>query len=111
MWFEAAFTPYMARGPISQFITTTQCADTWWHNLLYIQVYTDAGPSCVGQTWYLAADMAMFIFSPLLLLPMFHWQEKKGWWGLKVWALFMVVFTLVPLGLTMKYQLPPYGIM
>ena len=111
VWFEAAFSLYVASGPLSRAIPISTCGENWWHNLLYIHIYVEDGPTCVGQTWYLATDMSLFLVSPLLLFPMFYWQEKQGWWGLKVWALFAFVFTLVPLGLTIKYGLPPYGIM
>ncbi len=60
---------------------------------------------CLGVTWYLAADTQMYVFSPLVVLPMYY--LRKSWMGLAWWGLNMVVFTIVPMALTIKHGLPP----
>ena len=30
------------------------------------------------ETWYLAAEMQMFIFSPMVIYPLWHWPRKAG---------------------------------
>ena len=35
------------------------------------------GDACLGQTWYLACDMQMYIVSPILIYPLF--KEWKIW--------------------------------
>lgn len=58
------------------------CQDYWWRNLLYIQNFFTFGDTCVGQTWYLASDMQMYVFAPVVLLPLI-WRPKLGmaWLG------------------------------
>ena len=84
------------------------CSEHWWELILYITNFTKEG-GCVGQTWYLVADMQMFIASPLLILPMFYWQ--KNHMGLKVWLLVLLAFSSVPLTITLLNGLPPYGLL
>jgi peptidoglycan/LPS O-acetylase OafA/YrhL len=38
---------------------------------------------CMGQTWYLAVDMQLFVVSPLLIYPLWRWKK----WGLAWLAL------------------------
>ena len=104
---EAQFTPnnkYVGSGyPVGN-----GCSEHWWEVILYITNFTKEG-GCVGQTWYLVADMQMFIASPLLILPMFYWQKNN--WGLKMWLLVLCAFSSVPLTITLLNGLPPYGLL
>ena len=84
------------------------CSEHWWEVILYITNFTKEG-SCLGQTWYLVADMQMFIMSPLLILPMFYWQNNHN--GLKLWLLALMIFSAVPLTITILNGLPPYGLL
>ncbi|CAH1110430.1 unnamed protein product [Psylliodes chrysocephalus] len=45
------------------------CHKYWWSFFFYLQNYVNYGDVCMIQTWYLSADMQMFIFSPILLIP------------------------------------------
>uniref|UniRef100_A0A914QCN5 Uncharacterized protein n=1 Tax=Panagrolaimus davidi TaxID=227884 RepID=A0A914QCN5_9BILA len=49
--------------------TDDQCKTYLWKNLLYI---TNFYPNemCLGHTWYLAADMQMFVLTPIILIPL-----------------------------------------
>ena len=49
------------------------CKKYWWTNLLYINnLYPwKMGDECIGWTWYLANDMQFYIFSPLILIPLY----------------------------------------
>ncbi|KAL5284197.1 hypothetical protein ACFFRR_006461 [Megaselia abdita] len=51
------------------------CAKNWWMNLLYIQNYATFD-LCLGQTWYLAIDFQLFLFSPLILYGFWKWGRK-----------------------------------
>ena len=82
------------------------CEMNWWSNLLYINNFVGPNNQCLAQAWYLACDMQFYWYSPLLLIPMFKYQ-KGNRWGLKWWLLNLVVFTVVPIALTVKYNLPP----
>ncbi len=108
MGFASTLYLKFLTGPLAPLYSVSGCNENWWYNLLYIQIYTDEGLSCIGQTWYLAADMAMFVCSPVVLLPLYYWNKNN--WGTKWWAALTVFFMAVPLGQTIKYELPPFGI-
>ena len=68
-----------------------ECKEKWYRNLLYIQTFNEDSSGCIGQTWFLATDMWFFIFSPLIIYPL--WLSKFGrpqkvaaylWWFLFV---------------------------
>jgi len=71
---------YLGDGPLWQ-ISIYQgklCEDTWWRNLLYIQNFFKIEDVCLGQSWYLAADMQMYLFlGPAVLLPLV-WRPLLG---------------------------------
>ena len=43
--------------------------------MTYNQIF-GAKEACIGHTWYLAFDMIVFLFSPLVIYP--FWLAKKG---------------------------------
>ena len=49
------------------------CSKYWWTNLFYINnLYPwRMEENCIGWTWYLANDMQFYIFSPLILIPLY----------------------------------------
>ena len=49
------------------------CEKYWWTNLLYINnIYPwKLEDECIGWTWYLANDMQFYIFSPLIIIPLY----------------------------------------
>ena len=74
------------------------CRRDWWSHMLYVNNYLplnnyrflmDAS-YCMNETWYLACDMQLFIFSPLLIYPL--WKSK--WTGL-AWNLAVMSVSLV----------------
>ncbi|XP_037077460.1 nose resistant to fluoxetine protein 6-like [Pollicipes pollicipes] len=88
--FISTLYAYLGTGPYwgaANMGTPQICRDNWWTNMLYINNLVDMDKQCVGQTWYLANDMQMFIFSPLVLLPLHHWP-KLG----QLWIIFLVCF-------------------
>ena len=70
---------HLADGPLYHFITWEgsglyqTCSKYWWTNLLYINNFYpwELKDECIGWTWYLANDMQFYIFSPLLLIPLY----------------------------------------
>ena len=52
------------------------CDRVWWKLLLYVHNFADE-KSCFTPTWFLASDMQMYVFSPLLLVPLFY-SSKLG---------------------------------
>ena len=76
VWF---LTMHLADGPIYHLVAWEEshlyqsCRKYWWTNLLYINNFYPwkLSDECVGWTWYLANDMQFYIFSPLLLIPLY----------------------------------------
>ena len=54
-------------------VTYKACSKYWWTNLFYINnLYPwQLEKECIGWTWYLANDMQFYIFSPLILIPLY----------------------------------------
>ncbi len=104
-------------GPLGVFQENKVCMEDWWKNLLYIGIYEGTYSSCMVHSWYLAADWAMFIFSPIVMLPMYYlwrWGKRKRgykkWSWLIMWTALFIGFTMVPIGITVRNGMPPYGI-
>ncbi|VDD90190.1 unnamed protein product [Enterobius vermicularis] len=69
--FATVISDYVTFGPIlfHEMVNAGPCKTEWWSNVLYInKMY--ANFQCLTHTWYLAADMQMYIFAPLLLIPL-----------------------------------------
>ena len=88
-------------------ITTGYCKRHWWTNLLYINNLLYYDEACVGQTWYLACDMQFFLVSPLVFFPLYKSRNNNNNWGLKWWGFLFVVFTVVPIAISLEHNLPP----
>ncbi|XP_045130662.1 O-acyltransferase like protein-like [Portunus trituberculatus] len=48
------------------------CAKNWWKDVTFINNFN--GGSCLGQTWYIAADMQMYLVAPLVILPIYYYS-------------------------------------
>ena len=44
--------------------------------MTYNQIFGANDEACIGQTWYLAFDMIVFLVSPIVIYP--FWLAKKG---------------------------------
>lgn len=63
---------HIAQGPLDPFLKTIMpnaCYDHWWSFFLFIQNYVHYENMCLLTTWYLSADMQMFLASPLIIIP------------------------------------------
>ena len=49
-----------------------------WH-LSYSNIFYMESNLCLGQTWYLSAEMICFFLSPLIIYPL--WAGKKAAWS------------------------------
>ena len=48
------------------------CDRIWWQLFLYVHNFAGYGQNgCLAPSWYLAADLQMYVFSPLILIPLF----------------------------------------
>uniref|UniRef100_A0A914X4X3 Acyltransferase 3 domain-containing protein n=1 Tax=Plectus sambesii TaxID=2011161 RepID=A0A914X4X3_9BILA len=46
------------------------CPDNWWINFLYLTNIVDYQNQCYVISWYLATDMQIYIFAPIVLIPL-----------------------------------------
>ncbi|XP_049816609.1 O-acyltransferase like protein-like [Schistocerca nitens] len=53
------------------------CRRHWYLNLLFLNNYVATEEICVAQSWYLSADMQLFVAAPLLVWPL-HWWRRAG---------------------------------
>ena len=97
---------FITEGPLS-FKTQyngNACEANWWQVILYITNLT-GNIACLGQTWYLMCDMQLFFLAPLVILPLYYWQENFYHLGLKLWLAVITLFTMVPIGITCANQM------
>uniref|UniRef100_A0A8R1YBV3 Acyl_transf_3 domain-containing protein n=1 Tax=Pristionchus pacificus TaxID=54126 RepID=A0A8R1YBV3_PRIPA len=83
-------------------VTTDYCSTSWWVELLYLQNWVDLQNPCLGYSWYLATDLQMYIFTPLLLIPL----AIKPIIGFIVAVIVLVVSTATNIFLVYHYHWP-----
>lgn len=73
--------PWMGAGPLWHETVdplVNGCRTGWWTNLLFINnVYRTSLKGCVSYSWYLAADLQLYIFSLVVLIPLLR-KPKLG---------------------------------
>ncbi len=70
---------HLADGPIYPRVAWEEsagyqnCKRYWWTNLLYINnIYPwQMNDGCIYWSWYLANDMQFYVFSPLIIIPLY----------------------------------------
>ncbi|XP_017091603.2 nose resistant to fluoxetine protein 6 [Drosophila bipectinata] len=70
--------PIVSGGPLFKggYSGREGCEKGWYWSLLFVQNYTNE--ICLGQTWYLAVDMQLFLISPILLIALYKWGKKAA---------------------------------
>ncbi|PSN40343.1 hypothetical protein C0J52_17060 [Blattella germanica] len=69
---------HLASGPlwdIKMSWLPTNCKKNWWSAIFHIQNYLHPDEMCLPVTWYLSADMQLYLLSPLILLPLIKWPR------------------------------------
>ncbi|XP_053698547.1 nose resistant to fluoxetine protein 6-like [Sabethes cyaneus] len=80
IFLECAVMKRLIDGPIGQhFIGESQenCRRWWWANLLFINNYIQTDEPCMIQSWYLAADMQLFIYGLTVMMLIWRWPQLK----------------------------------
>ncbi|KAB0804823.1 hypothetical protein PPYR_01793 [Photinus pyralis] len=91
----ATWLPHFARGPLWDQVVGREyrsCRKNWWANLLYINNYYEEKNMCLPHSWYLAADIQLFLYSLLLLSII--WKNRRI--ASKVFAASLIMGVLVP---------------
>ena len=109
--FHATLLKFFAFAPQSNLIyprLSYGCQKHWSKSLLYVNnlrwVSQDKHmvQSCLGQTWYMASDMQMFLVSPFIIWSL--WKKEKT--GLILSGVLMVAATIVPFTLSWVQDYP-----
>ena len=102
------------------------CRNAWWMQILYVnnlvprqedeivncgflvshftyQLMKFACLQCMGETWYLACDMQMFLVCPFLIYPLWRWKKLGVVWLASV--LFSSIAGII--AVYIMYDLPP----
>jgi len=75
--------------------------------LQFEQGYLTADAPCMGQTWYLATEMQMFLLTPFLLLSMYWIEQRKGiTWSLSLACTLVILNTIEIAGLAAAKEWP-----
>lgn len=59
LWFEATQRVHQS------------CAQNWWRHLLHVANFIDTRQMCFIHYWYIAADMQLFLFGPLIMFLLY----------------------------------------
>ncbi|KAK4296233.1 hypothetical protein Pmani_031262 [Petrolisthes manimaculis] len=88
----ATLSELVVSGPLSGYLQPflRACRHNWWMDLtlttnLILPHLPDMGPqyqggTCLGHTWYVDVDTQLFIFMPLVLLPLYFYPRKGRVW-------------------------------
>ena len=80
------------------------CDRVWWQLFLYVHNFAGIGQNaCMGPTWFLAADLQMFVFSPFILIPLFCFPKL----GLVVTGLFIAGSIIYAFSMSWLHQFIP----
>ncbi|KAK0407463.1 hypothetical protein QR680_019207 [Steinernema hermaphroditum] len=103
--FYVAYLKHFTIGPteLQEDAMMENCQDNWWTNILYINNLVHDKKMCYSITWYLAADMQMYVFSPILLIALFI----NHWIGLAVGVGILAISTGANYGTFYKYHFYP----
>ena len=66
--------PSMGSGPLwyEYFdVQLAKCSKNWWTTLTFINNWFDESQMCLLHTWYLSADIQLFIISLFFIIPLY----------------------------------------
>ncbi|KAI9559818.1 hypothetical protein GHT06_013825 [Daphnia sinensis] len=105
--FIATLMVYIGTGPnwYNVVIASEGCRITWWRQFLYINNLfpTDMNVQCMGETWYIAVDMQLFVLAPLLIYPLWRWKKT----GLILLAIVTLATLAANFAVYAIYSFPP----
>jgi peptidoglycan/LPS O-acetylase OafA/YrhL len=93
---------YFGSGPLypPQGFEPVSCRKMWWINALYLNnLFLDEKEMCFGVSWFLACDMQMHWFAPILVVPL---ALGKVTFALNL-AAFLLLACSVSIGTTLYY--------
>ncbi|KAI6234089.1 Acyl-transf-3 domain-containing protein [Aphelenchoides fujianensis] len=78
--FKTFVFPLLLNGSVQNMglqSTEDVCLHTWWTNLLFVNNLVGSNTQCLIPAWFVATDLQIFLFAPLLLLPIV-WKPMVG---------------------------------
>lgn len=63
LWFEATQKAHQS------------CGRNWWRHLLHVANFIDTRQMCFIHYWYIAADMQLFLFAPILMYLLYRFRR------------------------------------
>uniref|UniRef100_A0A182RJW3 Acyltransferase 3 domain-containing protein n=1 Tax=Anopheles funestus TaxID=62324 RepID=A0A182RJW3_ANOFN len=76
--YQATWYKRVKRGPL-EYKFDDYCLENWWSNLLFLNNYIHTTKPCLQFSWYLGADVQLFLIGSLLLLLVWKWPLIKAW--------------------------------
>lgn len=105
--FVATLWTRIGSGPDWTYVqyVSEACREKWWIHMLYLNNYVihsssmivmtflglrkESTPSnellslqCLPESWYVATDFQMFVFSPLFIYPLWRWRRTGLLWAI-----------------------------
>ncbi|CAH1987784.1 unnamed protein product [Acanthoscelides obtectus] len=91
--------PVTGSGPMWNLViekVLSPCKRYWWSYFLFLQNYVNWDDLCLVHTWYLSADMQMFLISPIFLIPLsVVLTKKRGLRAAMIILLLLNIFWIV----------------
>uniref|UniRef100_A0A0N5CFN8 NRF domain-containing protein n=1 Tax=Strongyloides papillosus TaxID=174720 RepID=A0A0N5CFN8_STREA len=101
--FLPTFLNNMPLYILTSFKDLISCNEYWWVNFLYINNYVNVKNQCYPVSWYLATDLQIFLFFPVILVPL----AINVKFGIFVSALVLVLSTSANIFEVFYFYFPP----
>ncbi|CAJ0582501.1 unnamed protein product, partial [Mesorhabditis spiculigera] len=71
LFYTFVLPPWLQSSPLLLPLQAREdnCQKNWWVNLLYLTNFVHYREQCYLVSWYLATDLQIYIFAPLILVP------------------------------------------
>uniref|UniRef100_A0AC35TVC4 Acyl_transf_3 domain-containing protein n=1 Tax=Rhabditophanes sp. KR3021 TaxID=114890 RepID=A0AC35TVC4_9BILA len=106
-FYTWVFIPYFLKDMpvflLSSFKGADSCEENWWVNFIYLNNFIDSKHTCYLVSWYLATDLQMFLFCPVILVPFAFGATL----GILVSSSIIILSTATTIFLTFHFRFPP----
>lgn len=99
MAFVNLVEPSLGEGPLwhQMDVLTLDCEKYWWTNFLFLNNFIPDGKGndCLGQSWYLAVDMQLFVFSIGVITLYAKYPKKYTWVAIGILCLSSLIERII----------------
>ncbi|KAL3288861.1 hypothetical protein HHI36_003308 [Cryptolaemus montrouzieri] len=92
---HCSLSKYTAKGPFWYHLIGEEfenCRRNGWTNFLYINNYVNSSQMCFSQTWYLAADMQLYIMGLVVIYMLKKFPKQM----VKILGVFFIIGISIP---------------